>query len=78
MSTRQRAAELFNVLTENELDMFIYLFGSKHNIPQKQELSEKQKAIACLKKLAETLPPLPVGFDEKAARDEYLKEKYCL
>ena len=30
MSTRERALNIFDVLTEQELEMFIYLFGEKH------------------------------------------------
>ena len=31
MSTRERASSIFDVLTEQELEMFIYLFGAKHS-----------------------------------------------
>ena len=30
MSTRERASNIFNVLTEQELEIFVYLFGDKH------------------------------------------------
>ena len=48
MSTRERASNIFNVLTEQELEMFIYLFGEKHKERSEEETENLSAAFAQL------------------------------
>jgi len=83
MSTKEKATTLFNLLTENDLEIFISLFGRLYDVkPSEEENDEQQKAerLARKKAAADRIiarrPVLPPDFDEKQELLDYLDERY--
>ena len=72
MSTRDIAYDIFNRLSEEQLQGFIQMFGRFY--PAKQsETEKKMEAFAALEALRQ-----PMEIDEKAELDAWRKEKYGL
>ncbi|MBP0987911.1 MAG: hypothetical protein J6S92_06490 [Oscillospiraceae bacterium] len=77
MSTRDMALSLVQQLSENDLQMFLSLFGRlypKSTAEKQQENAESLQAFHELENLIDRIPAFSV--DEDVARDEYFKEKY--
>ena len=76
MSTRERASSLFNILTEEDLKLFISIFERLYIIPHKtvsSDMEERRKAFESI--LAERPKSTP-DFDDKQELLDYLDERY--
>lgn len=79
MSSRDQAFSLLNMMTEEDIQMFLSIFGRVYNINvPKKNLTEKQKAFQHLKGIVDSFPPFPDDFDPEKEKDEYFREKYGL
>ena len=80
MSTREQARFIFDNLSENDLQIFVSLFGRIYPFinDTASEGSESVKAYNELNEIIKGISPLPANFDEKTALDDYFKEKYSL
>lgn len=79
MSTREQALSLVERLNENDLQMFLSLFGRLYQTEAAEQKSEESESMRAFQELETMISSIPrIDVDEDAARDEYFKEKYGL
>lgn len=73
MSTREKAYNIIDNMTEEQLNGFIAMFSGIH-LPQSNNSNKKTEAFNALEKLHRHIPNL----DEDVEVEEWRKEKYGL
>ena len=79
MSTKDRAQLIFDMLSEEELQGFIMLFGQFYKRSDKSIETDEERLArkkAAYERVISTRRPLPDGFDEKQELLDYFDERY--